>query len=65
MQSFSGSERIASDFNTRKRKIVDVIFSETRINFDNFLKESEDNGYQLLISLTPENIEFFEAEIVD
>ena len=51
------------NFNTRKRKIVDVIFSETRINFDNFLKESEDNGYQLLISLTPESIEFFEAEI--
>lgn len=51
------------NFQTRKRKIIDVIFSETRENFDEFLNKCEEDNYNLLISLTPDNVEFFDSEI--
>ena len=46
------------EYNDYSKEEVNLIFTVLES-----LKESEDNGYQLLISLTPENIEFFEAEI--
>lgn len=51
------------NFETRERKIIDIIFSKERVNLNAFLDECKKDGYVLLFSLNTNEIFFFENEI--